>query len=85
MKFSRKGDKAQYDFRDKLCIGLECWAAGMYQHRSPMSCGGSRTLEVQIHLCCLNRAYRGCPNPLPEFKPWIWRRNVKRMGGRRGL
>ena len=66
-EFRRKGDKHKYSFRDKECIGLSCWAAGMYQHRSPMACGGSRNTGSPDSPCCLNRAYRGCPSILPAF------------------
>lgn len=40
--FVRKGSKIRYSFSDRECIGRTCWAPGMYQHRSPLSCGGSR-------------------------------------------
>ncbi len=61
MTFRRKGDKAQYSFLDAKCIGRKCWAPGMYQHRSPLSCGGSRNTGSPDSPCCLNRAYHGCP------------------------
>lgn len=60
--FRRKGDKNKYSFTDVQCIGRECWAAGMFQHRSPMSGGGSRNTGSPDTPCCLNRAYRGCPD-----------------------
>ncbi len=60
--FRRKGDKNGYNFLNDRCIGRECWAAGMYQHRSPLSCGGSRNTGSPDSPCCLNRAYRGCPD-----------------------
>ena len=59
--FKRPGDKAKYSFSDAKCIGRECWAPGMYQHRSPLSGGGSRNTGSPDSPCCLNRAYRGCP------------------------
>src|SRR5208282_1654263 len=62
MVFRRKGDKAHYNFLDKTCLGRSCWAPGMYQHRSPMSCGGSRNTGSPDSPCCLNRAYHGCPD-----------------------
>lgn len=65
--FKRKGDKARFDFVDAFCIGRKCWAPGMFQHRSPMSCGGSRNTGSPDSPCCLNRAYRGCPEgPIGE-------------------
>ena len=59
--FKRKGEKEKYSFSDRLCIGRECWHAGMFQHRSPMSAGGSRNTGSPDTPCCMNRAYRGCP------------------------
>lgn len=64
-EFRLVGNKARYSFLDKRCIGRTCWAAGMYQHRSPLSGGGSRNTGSPDSPCCLNRAYRGCP-PGPE-------------------
>jgi hypothetical protein len=61
MNFKCKGDKALYSFIDAKCIGRTCWAAGMYQHRSPLSGGGSRNTGSPDWPCCLTRAYRGCP------------------------
>jgi hypothetical protein len=72
MKYRRIREKTLYDFLDAQCIGRPCWAAGMYQHRSPLSCGGSRNTGSPDSPCCLNRAYRGCPMPdgkLPDFVP----------------
>jgi hypothetical protein len=67
MFFRKVKDKRLYDFRDAQCIGLSCWAAGMYQHRSPLSGGGSRNTGSPDTACCLNRAYHGCPSPLPFY------------------
>ena len=65
--FKQKGDKQKYSFSDSLCIGRKCWAPGMYQHRSPLSCGGSRNTGSPDTTCCLNRAYHGCPEgPIGE-------------------
>ena len=62
MYFKRTGDKQKYNFVDAKCIGRTCWSPGMYQHRSPLSCGGSRNTGSPDSPCCLNRAYRGCPD-----------------------
>ena len=59
--FKRKGEKVIFSFSDTDCIGRKCWAPGMFQHRSPLSCGGSRNTGSPDSPCCLNRAYRGCP------------------------
>ena len=56
------GENMKYSFSDAGCLGRECFAPGMYQHRSPMSGGGSRNTGSPDTPCCLNRAYRGCPS-----------------------
>lgn len=61
MTFRQKGDKAHYLFIDKRCIGRTCWAPGMFQHRSPLAGGGSMNTSSPDSACCMNRAYRGCP------------------------
>src|SRR5271166_1257762 len=58
----RRGEKTRYSFADAECLGRECFAPGMYQHRSPLSGGGSRNTGSPDSPCCLNRAYRGCPD-----------------------
>jgi hypothetical protein len=62
MTLRRKGDKNKYSFVDLGCLGRGCFAPGMYQHRSPLSCGGSRNTGSPDSPCCLNRAYHGCPS-----------------------
>ena len=67
MTIRRKGEKVKYDFVDAGCLGRTCFAPGMFQHRSPLSGGGSRNTGSPDSPCCLNRAYRGCPSgPLGE-------------------
>jgi hypothetical protein len=61
--FRKKGDKAKFDFRDKSCIGLSCWAPGHFQHRGATMSGSRSTGRSSP--CCLNRAYHGCPTPIP--------------------
>lgn len=51
----------RYEFLHADCLGRQCFAPGMYQHRSPLSCGGSRNTGSPDTPCCLNRAYHGCP------------------------
>ena len=36
-----------------------------YQHRGACGSGGSRNTGMTTR-CCLERAYRGCPDPVPE-------------------
>lgn len=61
MFFKKKGEKTQFRFVNSRCIGRACWAPGNYQHRSPMSGGGSRNTGSPDTPCCMNNAYRGCP------------------------
>ena len=61
MFFKQTGNKTRYSFIDARCIGRSCWAPGHFQHRSPMSGGGSRNTGSPDSPTCLNRAYRGCP------------------------
>jgi hypothetical protein len=56
------GDKTRFRFVNSRCIGRTCWAPGYFQHRSPLSCGGSRNTGSPDTPCCLNNAYRGCPS-----------------------
>lgn len=62
MAHVRKGrERTKFFVVDDKCIGRTCFAPGMFQHRSPMSCGGSRNTGSPDTPCCLNNAYRGCP------------------------
>lgn len=61
MTFTRKGDRNRYSFSDAKCLGRKCWAPGMFQHRSPLAGGGSMNTSSPDSPCCMNRAYRGCP------------------------
>jgi len=62
--FKRPRDKNRYSFLDRHCIGRSCWAPGLYQHRGATMSGSRNTGDETA--CCMNRAYRGCPHPLPE-------------------
>ena len=64
MIFRRKGDKNHYDFLDADCIGRRCFWPGEYQHRGATMSGSRNTGAYSA--CCMNRAYHGCPHPLPE-------------------
>ncbi len=66
--FKRKGENKKYNFRAKECIGLKCWAPGLYQHRSPLAGGGSMNTSSPDTPCCMNRAYHGCPRLIPAFQ-----------------
>lgn len=61
-----------YDALDGACKKRWCWSPGNYQHRGACGSGGSRNTGM-VTRCCLERAYRGCPDPLPEpgaQAPW---------------
>lgn len=49
---------------DQQCSGRWCWSPGAYQHRG-LTGSGSRATGMSTK-CCLERAYRGCPEPLPK-------------------
>ena len=54
-----------YDALDSACKKRWCWIPGNYQHRGACGSGGSRNTGMTTR-CCLERAYRGCPDPVPE-------------------
>lgn len=63
--FRKKGDKTRrrYSFSSGECIGAECWAPAMYQHRGA-TMSGSRNTGSPDTPCCINRAYHGCPRTI---------------------
>ena len=61
MNFRKKGSKVLYSFLEAHCIGRKCWHADLFQHRSPLAGGGSMNTSSPPTPCCMNRAYRGCP------------------------
>lgn len=68
MNIRKRGEKTKYDFVDAGCLGRSCFAPGMFQHRGATA-SGSRNTGSPDTPCCLNRAYRGCPNgPVGEMK-----------------
>ena len=54
-----------YDCCDKNCPQRKCWSPGLYQHRGACGAAGSRNTGA-VTKCCMTRAYRGCPEPLPS-------------------
>jgi hypothetical protein len=64
MILRHKGDKRKFEFLSRECLGRPCFAPGTYQHRGATSSGSRNTGAYSD--CCMNRAYRGCPNELPE-------------------
>ena len=60
-----------YECLDKQCPKRWCWSPGEYQHRGATS-SGSQSTGAKTKTC-MERAYRGCPQPLPEpgdSHPW---------------
>jgi hypothetical protein len=56
---------------DKQCDKRWCWQPGLYQHRGATGAGSRNTGDYSK--TCMERAYRGCPTPLPapgEPSPW---------------
>jgi hypothetical protein len=60
VKLRKKGDKTAYEFVDLGCIGRECFAPGLFQHRGATLSGSRNTGEHTA--CCMRRAYHGCPD-----------------------
>jgi len=61
----RVRSKIRYRVLDKNCLGRDCFAPGQFQHRGAMMGGGSRNTGGYSY-CCLNNAYHGCPDPIPD-------------------
>jgi hypothetical protein len=55
----------RYDARDRTCPCHPCWAPGLYAHMAAAGVHGLRSTD-HVTRECLTRAYRGCPDPLPE-------------------
>lgn len=60
MQYRMKGSKGTYSFVDARCIGRECWQPGTFQSRGATLSGSRNTGEET--LCCMRRAYHGCPD-----------------------
>jgi len=41
--FRKSGEKTKFYFVDERCIGRECWAPGLYQHRGATLAGSRNT------------------------------------------
>ena len=60
-----------HEAHDGQCPKRWCWSPGLYHHRGA-TCSGSRNTGSSTR-CCLERAYRGCPQPIPapgDKAPW---------------
>lgn len=64
MILRRTHDKSRYDFLSLDCLGRRCFAPGNYEHRGATLSGSRNTGRYSA--CCMNRAYHGCPHPLPD-------------------
>lgn len=56
----KKGDKAKYSVANRECIGCQCLALGLFQHRGATMSGSRNTGDYSA--CCMTRAYHGCPD-----------------------
>ena len=53
-----------FDCRDSDCPLRWCWSPGNYEHRGATSAGSRNTGSYSKE--CMERAYRGCPQPIPD-------------------
>jgi hypothetical protein len=56
----QKGDPHKYWVVNAKCIGAECLAFGLFQHRGA-TMSGSRNTGSPDSPMCMRNAYRGCP------------------------
>lgn len=59
-QFRKTFQKGKYDFKDARCIEADCWQPGEYFTRGATLSGSRNTGHSS--LCCVRRAYHGCPN-----------------------
>lgn len=69
-----------FDCRDAQCPKRWCWAPGRFEHRGATLSGSRNTGTFSSE--CLNRAYRGCPQPIPEPKQTLEQYNAARAAER---
>lgn len=60
MQIRKTGERGRYDVRDADCVGRKCLQPGEFQTRGATGASGSRATGAK-KLCCLRRAYHGCP------------------------
>ncbi len=60
MNVRKKGKKTQYWMLAPNCIGMPCFAPGVYQHRGATLSGSRNTGSTSA--TCMTNAYRGCPS-----------------------
>lgn len=58
----QKGEKGEYHVIASSCLGCTCFQPGTYHHRGASGAGMGTHATGQVSLCCLQNAYRGCPN-----------------------
>ena len=61
-QFRKTGEKGRYDFLDAKCLEAECFSPGEYFARGASASGLRATGKST--LCCMRRAYHGCPSPI---------------------
>jgi hypothetical protein len=71
----QKGDPRTYWVRDASCIGAECLALGLYQHRGAAGASGTRNTGA-ISATCMTNAYHGCPT-CPKYRQELASRRRK--------
>ena len=68
-----RGDPRRYWVKDAQCIGAECLALGLYQHRGAIGAAGSRSTGA-VSPMCMRNAYHGCPRQVNYSKELAARR-----------
>lgn len=66
MKVINKKSKQPYDVADIQCLGRSCLNLGSFQHRGAIGGGASRNTGA-CSLCCMTRAYYGCPDDMDDL------------------
>lgn len=56
----QKSDARLYWVKDAQCLGAQCLALGLFQHRGAIGAAGSRSTGAYTPTCMTN-AYHGCP------------------------
>jgi hypothetical protein len=57
----QKADARRYWVRNAQCLGAECLALGLFQHRGAIGAAGTRNTGA-VSPTCMTNAYRGCPS-----------------------
>jgi hypothetical protein len=71
----QKADPRRYWVRDAKCLGAECFALGLYQHRAAAGASGTRNTGA-ISATCMTNACHGCP-ACPKYRQELARERRK--------